>query len=358
MDIKSDSLAFYKAVQSGVRTEAGTALPPLLKRWRYRRSSDTAAPAIDANALRFLTRVGLLDAGIETSEYNREYNELLTRISRASGDAVGIVAGWIELFSGGHYGVMQSGLCAPEPRCSVCPLKTSCRYLSSGAKDARSFGQDLAQELSQSSPQQPADLRVADLLAFVLSGERSGAADIARAEAILKACRGLRGVFLADGARLRELGLGDAALARLNALSELCRHWAGETAKRGQAFACGKDFYDYFHLRLRDLKKEVFLVALLDQKNSLIGEETVSEGSLTETLVHPREVFAEALRERAAAIALIHNHPSGDPAPSIQDKNITRRLESVAALVGIRLLDHVIIGDGRFYSFVEDGEMD
>jgi len=358
VDIKSDLLSFYKAVQAAVRAEAGAALPPLLKRWRYRRSSDISAPKLEENARRFLTRVGLLDAGMEPAASDREYQELLARISRAGGDAIGIVAGWMELFGGGHYGVMHSGVCAIEPRCSICPLKDSCRYLASGAKDARSFGQNLAQELSQSTLQQPADLRVADLLAFVLCGERAGASDIARAEAILKACRGLRGVFLADGTRLRELGLSDPALARLNALSELCRHWAGETTQRGKAFTCGKDFYDYFHLRLRDLKKEIFLVALLDQKNSLIGEETVSEGSLTETLVHPREVFAEALRERAAAIALIHNHPSGDPAPSMQDKNITRRLESVATLIGIRLLDHVIIGDGRFYSFVEDGEMD
>jgi DNA repair protein RadC len=358
VDIKSDLLAFYKAIQVAVRSEAGKALPPLLKRWRYRRSADHATLAIEPGALRFLTRVGLLDAGADNAETSREYQELLTRISRSSGDAGGIVAGWIELFGGGHYGVMQSGVCAPEPRCASCPLKASCRYLAAGAKDSRSFGQDMAQELSQSSAQQPADLRVADLLAFVLSGERSGAADIARAEAMLKACRGLRGVFLASATRLRELGLTDPALARLNALSELCRLWAGETSNRGKPFACGQDFYNYFHLRLRDLKKEVFLVAMLDQKNALIAEDTVSEGSLTETLVHPREVFAQALRERAAAVALIHNHPSGDPSPSPQDKNITRRLESVASLVGIRLLDHVIIGDGRFYSFVEDGELD
>jgi DNA repair protein RadC len=358
VDTKSDPLAFYKAVQGAIRNEAGSALPPLLKRWRYRRSSDVAAPALENNALRFLARVGLLDSGADSAELNREYQELLNRISRAGGDAVGIVAGWIELFGGGHYGVIQNGICAPEPRCAVCPLKESCRYLASGASDARSFGQNLAQELSSASAQQPPDLRMADLLAFVLSGEKAGAADIARAEAMLKALRGIRGVFLADAERLRELGLNDAALARLNAVAELCRQWASETTKRGQAFKRGQDFYDYFHLRLRDLKKELFIVALLDQKNSLIGEETVSEGSLTETLVHPREVFAEALRARAAAIALIHNHPSGDPSPSLQDKNITRRLESVATLIGIRLLDHVIIGDGRFYSFVEDGEMD
>ena len=114
-------------------------------------------------------------------------------------------------------------------------------------------------------------------------------------------------------------------------------------------------FYEHFHLRLRDYKKEVFYVALLDQKNSLIGEERVSEGSLTDTMVHPREVFSCAVAQRAAAVAVVHNHPSGDPTPSGNDKAITKRLNSVAEMLGIRLLDHVIIGDGRYVSFVESG---
>ncbi|MCY3024483.1 MAG: DNA repair protein RadC, partial [Planctomycetota bacterium] len=308
-----------------------------------------------ADSMRFLVRYGLLDAGRDRPSLLKDYHALLTRLSRASGEAPGIVAAWVELFAAGAYGVLHSGICAPEPRCGICPLRETCRYLAAGGKDVRVFGESLARELRRSAARRPVDLRASELLAFILAGESGGAADIARAEAALKACNGVRGLFAAGPDVLRELGLGSAAVARVQALAELCRAWAGETAARGGVFTSGQDFYDAFYLKLRDLKQEVFVVATLDQKNRLLGEEQVSAGSLTETLIHPREVFARAIAERAAAVAVVHNHPSGDPAPSLADKAITRRLDSVAKLVGIRLLDHVIVGDGRFFSFVERG---
>ena len=110
-------------------------------------------------------------------------------------------------------------------------------------------------------------------------------------------------------------------------------------------------------LRLRDLKKEVFVAALLDQKNRFLTDEICSEGSLTSSLVHPREVFRRAVRESAAAIAFVHNHPSGDPTPSGHDIDITERLLEVSKLIGIRMLDHVIVGETTYVSFVEQGLM-
>jgi DNA repair protein RadC len=136
---------------------------------------------------------------------------------------------------------------------------------------------------------------------------------------------------------------------------ELARRWAAEERAAGRQFTCGRDFYEFYRLRLRDLKKEVFVTVLLDQKNRFIADETASEGSLTGSLVHPREVFRRAVRDSAAAVAFVHNHPSGDPAPSKQDEEITMRLQEAAKLMGIRLLDHVIVGDGAYFSFVERG---
>ena len=351
----AETLAFYQALQAGLRTAAGKALTPLLKRWRYTQSSEYAALALLPDSFRFLTRYGHLDAGKEAGALLKDYHALLTRIARDAGDAPGVVAAWLELFAAGEYGVLQNAFCAPEPRCGACPLKEGCRYLAAGAKDARAFGRSLAQDLLLAAAGQAVDLRVSELLAFILCGEKSGAADIARAEAAVKACGGLRGVFLAQPEALRELGFAEAACARLRSLSELCRRWADEKSTPGRRFACGQDFYDHFHLRLRDLKQEVFIVVLLDQKNCLLAEQQVSTGILTETLVHPREVFAEAIARRAASVALVHNHPSGDPMPSPPDKAITKRLESVAKLIGIRLLDHVVTGDGAFFSFAERG---
>ena len=349
------SVGLLEAIQAGARAQAGKAFATLLKRWRYTKSSDVAAPPLKPGSTRFLIRYGALDAGTESAEQLQAYHALLAKVSRASGEAPGLVAAWMELFASGAPGVLEPGICAPEPRCAVCTLQEQCRYLAAGGKDARAFGQSLAKELQQAGPQRPTDLRACEFLAFLLAGEKSGAGDIARAEALLKACGGVRGLFAAGPAALRTMGLSPAAQARLQAIAGLCRTWAGEQRLRGRAFTCGQDFYDMFHLRLRELRQEVFIVLTLDQKNRGLSEEQISAGSLTEALVHPREVFARAIAQRAAAVAVVHNHPSGDPEPSEADKAITRRLESVARLVGIRLLDHVVIGDGAYASFVEKG---
>jgi len=96
-------------------------------------------------------------------------------------------------------------------------------------------------------------------------------------------------------------------------------------------------------------------VLLLDGKNRIIRRVQISEGSLNQSIVHPREVFAPAVKESAAAIILVHNHPTGDPAPSAEDIAITRRLKESGEIMGIKVLDHIIVGDGDYVSFVERG---
>ena len=118
------------------------------------------------------------------------------------------------------------------------------------------------------------------------------------------------------------------------------------------------DLCNHFHPRVRNLRHEVFTIVLLDAKNAIIREATVSEGTLTHSLVHPREVFQLAIRESAAAVILLHNHPSGDPTPSQEDRVLTSRLISAGQVLGIRVLDHLVVGDGRYVSFADQGWMD
>jgi len=339
-------------VQETLRRHCGRNLGSVVKRWRYRFSQDDAVPALAPETARFLIRFGVLDAAMDDAARAKSFAAWLKSASRRSGDAPGIIAAWLQLFAAGEYGVLDAGVCDAQPRCSACDLKENCRYLSSGATDTRTFGADLAKVLAAGGSD--AGLRTSDLLAFLLAGEKSGASSIARAEVLLKSLGGLRGVLEAGPKEWLAAGLSDGERARLNALGQVVKLWAEERTEHGRAFRCGKDFFNEFHLRLRELKQEVFIVAMLDQKNRLLGEQTVSLGTLSETLVHPREVFTEAIARRAAAIVVIHNHPSGDPTPSTADKAITKRLDSVARTVGIRLLDHVIIGDGRFVSFVDE----
>ncbi len=115
------------------------------------------------------------------------------------------------------------------------------------------------------------------------------------------------------------------------------------------------DIFKAFRERFEKADREEFLVLLLDGKNKLLGFNLVSLGSLTSSLVHPREVFKPAILANAAAIILLHNHPSGDPIPSAEDIALTKRLREVGEIHGIQVLDHVIIGDGRYISFVDDG---
>ena len=96
-------------------------------------------------------------------------------------------------------------------------------------------------------------------------------------------------------------------------------------------------------------------MVLLDAKNQIIRDVTISEGSLTLSIVHPREVFIPALRASAAAVIFLHNHPSGDPTPSQEDRVLTARFVSAGSLLGIQVLDHLIVGDGRYVSFADQG---
>jgi DNA repair protein RadC len=108
---------------------------------------------------------------------------------------------------------------------------------------------------------------------------------------------------------------------------------------------------------MKDLKKEMFRCALLDTKNKIISDEVVSIGSLSASIVHPRETFKSAIRESAAAVIFIHNHPSGDIKPSQEDILLTRRLVQAGEVLGIQVLDHIIIGDGSHFSFRDNGLM-
>jgi DNA repair protein RadC len=154
---------------------------------------------------------------------------------------------------------------------------------------------------------------------------------------------------------MEEAGMGDVQAARLAALFSLSRRLMGERLRHGMLFANPRQIFDHYHGALRDKKREMFLVVLLDARHRVLGEEIVSEGSLTSSIVHPREVFLPAVRESAGAMVLVHNHPSGDPRPSDEDVAVTRRLVHAAELLGIRVLDHVIVGDGTYASFKEAG---
>lgn len=202
----------------------------------------------------------------------------------------------------------------------------------------------------------PDRLSTVDLLTVLLGrrGRARRAGDAAWR--LLERFRSLRRIA---GATIGELdGLGPvstAGAARLVAAFALARRAYSRRIERGEPFRSSLEIYERYASLLRDARKERFFVVLLDGKGRVTREELVSEGSLTSSLAHPREVFSTAMREAAASIVLVHNHPSGDPEPSPDDIEVTKRLVSVGELVGIRVVDHVIIGDERYVSLLDRG---
>lgn len=151
-------------------------------------------------------------------------------------------------------------------------------------------------------------------------------------------------------------GLGPAKAASIAAALEMARRAGGRELEKREEISCGQDVYNHFRPRLAGLKRETFHALLLDARGRLMREEEISVGSLTECLVHPREAFRPAVREGAASVVFVHNHPSGDPAPSVEDVKLTRKLFEAAKVLDIRLADHVIVAAHGYFSFVEEGK--
>ena len=147
-------------------------------------------------------------------------------------------------------------------------------------------------------------------------------------------------------------GVGIAKASEVVASFELGRR-ARQNGIRSKPLRCAKDVYTFCHSRFIGVAQEQFLVLHLDTKNCVVKEEVVSVGTLNSSLVHPREVFKSAVRESAHAVIFVHNHPSGDVTPSDEDAKVTKQLVKVGDFMGIKVLDHVIIGDGAWFSFTE-----
>jgi DNA repair protein RadC len=149
-------------------------------------------------------------------------------------------------------------------------------------------------------------------------------------------------------------GLGQAKAATVLAALEIGRRIASAKPVEKIHLSCPQDVAEFLMPRLRYAVKEQFIVILLNGKNKVVGTEVISEGSLSSSVVHPREVYASALLHHAAAIMVAHNHPSGDPKPSDEDREITSLLAQSGKVLGIPLVDHIVIGDGTYYSFLEN----
>ena len=205
-----------------------------------------------------------------------------------------------------------------------------------------------------------ASLSDAELLAIIIRTGFRGYNSVRLAEDILKCGKG-KGLIGLCQIGIEELtkvrGVGKVKAIQLKAVAELTRRISKRTAKESLVMDSPETVARYFMEDLRHRDKECFMMLSLDSKGALISESLISIGTVNASLASPREVFVEAVNNRAVSIILVHNHPSGNPKPSKNDLVVTRQMKDAGELLGIKLIDHIIIGDNSYVSLSEEKMM-
>lgn len=211
------------------------------------------------------------------------------------------------------------------------------------------------EKLTRFGPENVSDAELLAILLRIGSREKS-AIDLARH--LIREVGGLEGI---DGKGISELcqikGIGPAKAAQLKAAFEIGKRLLSGQGTEKKRITSSQEVYKILSPHLRHRKREAFKVIFLTRRHAIIGEQTVFEGSLTESLINPREIVKSALAHSAAGVIFVHNHPSGDPSPSLEDRKVTDQLVKACELVNIRVVDHIIVGDHGYYSFADQKQL-
>ena len=207
----------------------------------------------------------------------------------------------------------------------------------------------------------PSVLSDSELLAVILRSGVQGCNSLVLANQILSLTKdtsypGLLGLLHMSIPDLMKVnGIGKVKAVQLKCIGELSKRMASAAARPRLSFNDPVTIARYYMEHLRHEEQEMLIVMLLDVRNHLLREQTISKGTVGATLITPREVFVEALKFHAVSLILVHNHPSGDPSPSECEVEITERIYRSGELIGVKLLDHIVIGDQKYVSFREQG---
>lgn len=325
-----------------------------------------------------LVRLGWLAPSEDLRQCRQSYRQIVSRLSHHHGLPMAGVAYLLGVFTGRWPTGAVRPWCTARPRCQVCPLKLHCRYFQEKGRQiklgvpATSKGPSVKLWAPSEQPRERLlrgyELSDGELLAILLRTGTSEQNVVELGRTLLHAVGGLYQLLKLTPqqikARLRERGIkgiGDTKLALVKAALELGKRAATEKndvrTRKASAIAQSRDVFERYRPRFMAAVQEEFLVVLLDTKNRIQGEYVVSRGTLDASIVHPRDVFRYAVDESASGVIFVHNHPSGDPRPSVEDRRMTQRLVEAGHLLGIRVLDHVIVGANSYYSFADEGEI-
>lgn len=323
------------ALFSGLRQTDGTKPPP----------SDAKRQAAMVRSFR---RLGLLDSG-------KGFDSFGPAFFQATAEAVSRTPAQVEcvygLFAAGDGETVPRPICGATPRCADCGLTRLCDYFNR-PRQPEAASLPPAARLFNGYEDALSD---AELLSVALFGERATGQETA-ATSLLERYGRLRALFQAEAreyAALRDVP--QAKAARLAAIACLYRRLLRERRGSVEHIGCAKDLYDRYFAELREYKTEAAVLVLMDHKNGVIRDAWFGGVSVNVAHLSIHDLLRPAIKETACRVALVHNHPSGDPAPSASDKDFTRRLQASCDIFGLVMVDHVIVAEGGYYSFAEGG---
>ncbi|MEQ8821589.1 MAG: DNA repair protein RadC [Sumerlaeia bacterium] len=336
-------------------------------RWLAAVGYPVAVP--DAGRQRFLMRMGWIDSASGTRQARAAALAAMEKLARDAQAPLGEINVVLGTFTGGNgKDTRDAARCLAQPVCGKCPVTAQCLYYRlNGASGARSQpgSQTLAASMREADrpreklEREGADRLGEDELVAILLRTGSGQENALQLARRLLAKAGtldrLAAMSVAELTRLP--GMGRVKAVTLKAAFELARRFKEAPGKEQPGSVRGARMVaDLLGPRFVGARQEEFHAVLLNTKNEVLRTVLVTRGTLNQSLVHPREAFTEAIRDAAYAVIFVHNHPSGDPAPSRDDHTVTKRLVEVGDLMGVKVLDHVIIGtNGRFFSFADEG---
>ena len=302
---------------------------------------------------RFFRRLGLISRGRPDASASQTILAVIDAVARRTGAEQGRARAILSAYCRSNGQV--AAVCGKTPLCDGCPLTGDCAYASRRPTMKQlPEGEQPRERLVELGE---AHLTDAELIAIIIRSGTPELSAVGLAQTLLARFGGFRELARCSPAQLRQVGgIGPAKATAIKAALEIGKRFDREPhpTKPG-AFLSPEAVFERYRSRLGGEKRETFVALLLDAKNRLIRDVTVSLGSLTQSIVHPREAFQPAIRDSAAAVIFVHNHPSGDTEPSREDADITRRLKQTGDVIGIRVLDHVIVSETGFTSLANKG---
>lgn len=311
---------------------------------------EAGAPHRDRPELaRFCRRLGAVPRGARAGQAAQAVQEVVAQMAAdAAGDPQAVYGELVSFCTG------EEAVCGETPRCAECPVAEHCDYpvRKPTIKDLPAAERP-RERLLQAGEESLSDVQ---LLAIVIRTGSQKATALELAGRLLSRFGSFRRLAAAAASDLTQVpGIGPAKAAQIKAALAIARRYASGRLQPGAAVTGSEQLFGYMREKLYGLKKEHFCALMLDTKHRIIREEQVAVGSLNESIVHPREAFQSAIRESAAKVIFVHNHPSGNPEPSPEDRRLTVRLCQAGNLVGIQVLDHLIVGESTYDSFAEHG---